>query len=82
MPSSGSAQVAIDERMAPTSRESRASRSALEKRIGSGRLRWIVAIYLVLIGGILAYNAKVTNDQRASALVVNVAARQRAYADR
>jgi len=82
MASSGSAQVAIDERMDHTSREPRSSRSALEKRIASGRLRWIVAIYLDLIGGILAYNAKVTNDQRASALVVNVAARQRAYADR
>jgi PAS domain S-box-containing protein len=45
-------------------------------------LRWVVGGYLILIASILVYNAKVTNDERASALVVNIAGRQHALAER
>jgi PAS domain S-box-containing protein len=41
-----------------------------------------VALYLILIAGILAYNARVTQHQRSSALVVNIAGRQAAFAER
>jgi PAS domain S-box-containing protein len=42
----------------------------------------VVGLYLVLIAGILAYNARVTQHQRSSALVVNIAGRQAAFAER
>jgi PAS domain S-box-containing protein len=48
----------------------------------SGRLGWVVGLYLLLIAGILAYNARVTDHQRSSALVVNIAGRQHAFAER
>jgi PAS domain S-box-containing protein len=47
-----------------------------------GRLGWVVGLYLVLIAGILVYNARVTQNERASALVVNIAGRQQAFAER
>lgn len=47
-----------------------------------GGLRWVVGVYLLLIAGILAYNARVTDHQRSSALVVNIAGRQHAFAER
>ena len=46
------------------------------------RLGWVIGLYLLLIAGILAYNAIVTENERASALVVNVAGRQHAFAER
>jgi diguanylate cyclase (GGDEF)-like protein/PAS domain S-box-containing protein len=46
------------------------------------RLRWILALYVVLIGGIVGYNANAIAKERGSALIVNVAARQRALAER
>lgn len=46
------------------------------------RLVWTVAAYLLVIAAILAYNATATGSERDSALVVNVAARQRAVAER
>ena len=42
----------------------------------------MVGLYLLLIAGILAYNARVTEHQRSSALVVNIAGRQHAFAER
>src|SRR4051794_3520163 len=45
-------------------------------------LGWVVGPYLLLIAGILAYNAIITQHERASALVVNVAGRQHAFAER
>jgi PAS domain S-box-containing protein len=42
----------------------------------------VVGLYLILIAGILAYNARVTQHQRSSALVVNIAGRQAAFAER
>jgi PAS domain S-box-containing protein len=42
----------------------------------------VVGLYLLLIAGILAYNARVTDHQRSSALVVNIAGRQHAFAER
>jgi PAS domain S-box-containing protein len=47
-----------------------------------GGLGWVVGMYLILIAGILAYNAKVTDQERSSALVVNIAGRQHAFAER
>src|SRR5262249_23162251 len=46
------------------------------------RLLWIVALYLVLIGGIVGYNARAMARERGAAIIVNVAARQRALAER
>jgi diguanylate cyclase (GGDEF)-like protein/PAS domain S-box-containing protein len=46
------------------------------------RLRWIVAVYLVVIAGIVGYNAKAISKERGAALIVNIAARQRALAER
>lgn len=42
----------------------------------------VVGVYLLLIVGILSYNARVTDNERASALVVNIAGRQQAFAER
>src|SRR4026208_1250426 len=46
------------------------------------RLRPTLAVYLVVITVIVGYNARAIADQRGSALSVNVAARQRAPAER
>ena len=46
------------------------------------RLGLVVALYLVLIGGIVAYNARAVARERGAALIVNVAARQRSLAER
>jgi diguanylate cyclase (GGDEF)-like protein/PAS domain S-box-containing protein len=48
----------------------------------SRRLRWILVPYLVVVTVIVGYNARAIAQQRGSALVVNVAARQRALAER
>src|SRR3989454_7589935 len=49
----------------------------LDRRIGR-----TLAVYLVIITVIVGYNARAIADQRGSALSVNVAARQRALAER
>ena len=49
----------------------------LDRRIGR-----TLAVYLVVITVIVGYNARAIADQRGSALSVNVAARQRALAER
>jgi diguanylate cyclase (GGDEF)-like protein/PAS domain S-box-containing protein len=46
------------------------------------RLRWIVAVYLLLIACIVGYNAKSIARERGAALIVNIAARQRALGER
>ncbi len=46
------------------------------------RLRWVVALYLVVIAGIVGYNARAISKEQGAALIVNVAARQRALAER
>ena len=43
---------------------------------------WIIALFLVLITAIVGFNARAIARERASALVINVAARQRALAER
>ena len=48
-----------------------------ERRLGA-----IVLLYLLLIAGIVGYNAREMGRERGAALVVNVAARQRALAER
>jgi diguanylate cyclase (GGDEF)-like protein/PAS domain S-box-containing protein len=46
------------------------------------RLGWILGLFLLLIAAIVGYNASATAAQRNSALMINVAARQRALAER
>jgi diguanylate cyclase (GGDEF)-like protein/PAS domain S-box-containing protein len=46
------------------------------------RLRWILVLYLIVIAGIVGYNAKAISKEQGAALIVNVAARQRALAER
>lgn len=46
------------------------------------RLAGIVILYLVLIAGIVGYNAREMSRERGAALSLNVAARQRALAER
>jgi diguanylate cyclase (GGDEF)-like protein/PAS domain S-box-containing protein len=46
------------------------------------KLGWIIALFLLLIGTIVGYNATATAHERDSTLVVNVASRQRALAER
>jgi len=53
------------------------ARLRLDRRFGV-----IVALFLVLIGLIVGYNARATAKQRDTALIINVAARQRALAER
>jgi diguanylate cyclase (GGDEF)-like protein/PAS domain S-box-containing protein len=59
-----------------------ARRSILDDRRVDRRLRWILAAYLVVVAAIVAYNAGAVAHQRDAALIVNVAARQRALAER
>jgi diguanylate cyclase (GGDEF)-like protein/PAS domain S-box-containing protein len=46
------------------------------------RLRWILALYLLVIASIVGYNARAISKEQGAALIVNVAARQRALAER
>ena len=46
------------------------------------RIAPIVAIYLVLISVMVGYDARMISDQRGSALIINVAGRQRGLAER
>jgi diguanylate cyclase (GGDEF)-like protein/PAS domain S-box-containing protein len=67
----------------PRTRETASSRFAIlgDFRLDR-RLAWIVAIYLILIAGIVAYNAREMARERGAALIVNIASRQRALAER
>lgn len=56
--------------------------SPLEAARPQRRLAGIVILYLVLIVGIVGYNAREIARERGAALIVNVAARQRALAER
>jgi diguanylate cyclase (GGDEF)-like protein/PAS domain S-box-containing protein len=47
-----------------------------------GRLRWIIGAYLAVVAGITSYTAYAVGDERDSALIVNIASRQRALAER
>jgi diguanylate cyclase (GGDEF)-like protein/PAS domain S-box-containing protein len=46
------------------------------------RLRWILAAYLALVVVIVGYNARSSSHERGAALIINVAARQRALGER
>jgi len=49
----------------------------------SGRkFGWIIALFLILIAAIVGFNARATAKERETALIINVAARQRALAER
>ena len=59
----------------------RGTRSFLEDSRLDRRLAFIVVLYLVLIASFVGYNAVAVARERGAALVVNVAARQRALAE-
>src|SRR4030095_973829 len=46
------------------------------------RLGWVIPVLIVLVSGIVVYNARAIGQQRGSALVVYTAARQRALVER
>ena len=46
------------------------------------RLGWVIPLFIVLITAIVGYNARATSQERGSALIVNIAARQRALVER
>jgi PAS domain S-box-containing protein len=46
------------------------------------RLGWVIPVLIALVAGIVVYNARALDQQRGSALVVNLAARQRALVER
>jgi PAS domain S-box-containing protein len=46
------------------------------------RLGWVIPVLIVLVAAIVVYNARAIAEQRGSALVVNLAARQRALVER
>jgi hypothetical protein len=46
------------------------------------RLGWVIPVLIVLVTAIVVYNARAIAEQRGSALVVNLAARQRALVER
>jgi high-affinity K+ transport system ATPase subunit B len=46
------------------------------------QFRWIVIVYLLVVTVLVAYNARAVARQRGAALIVNVAGRQRALAER
>jgi PAS domain S-box-containing protein len=46
------------------------------------RLGWVIPVFVVLVTAIVGYNARATSQERGSALVVNIAARQRALVER
>jgi PAS domain S-box-containing protein len=46
------------------------------------RLGWVIPVFIVLVTVIVGYNARATSQERGSALVVNIAARQRALVER
>jgi diguanylate cyclase (GGDEF)-like protein/PAS domain S-box-containing protein len=59
-----------------------AGRSGFLGGRGEGRLRWIIAAYLAVVAGIIGYTTTAIGHERDSALIVNVASRQRALAER
>ena len=46
------------------------------------RLGWVIPVLIVLVAAIVVYNARAIDQQRGSALIVNTAARQRAFVER
>src|SRR5437588_9222671 len=50
--------------------------------VSTRRLAAVVGLFFALIGAIVGYNANATSRERDQALVVNVASRQRALAER
>jgi diguanylate cyclase (GGDEF)-like protein/PAS domain S-box-containing protein len=46
------------------------------------RLGWVIPVFIVLVTAIVGYNAQATAHERGSALVVNVASRQRTLVER
>ena len=56
--------------------------SFLGERRTDRRFRWILTSYLIVTAVIISYTAGAIADQRGSALIINIAARQRALAER
>ena len=57
------------------------SRAFEDPRINR-QFRWIVIVYLMIVAVLVTYNARAVARQRGAALIVNVAGRQRALAER
>ena len=55
---------------------------AFDDRRVDHNLRWILAAYLIVVAVMVTFNARAVANQRGAALIVNVAARQRALAER
>jgi diguanylate cyclase (GGDEF)-like protein/PAS domain S-box-containing protein len=56
--------------------------SFLGERRTDRRFRWILTLYLIVTASIISYTAGAIANQRGSALIINIAARQRALAER
>ncbi len=80
MPTGG--HDASGSRKQPESRDSQPKSGFLGDIASDRRIRWILAIYLLVVFGIVGYTARATYRQRGSALIVNIAARQKALAER
>jgi PAS domain S-box-containing protein len=89
MPRSRSAEVGV---ASATRRTAAGGRSGIGRlvprlpilgdlRLGR-RLGWVIPVLIVLVAAIVVYNARAIAEQRGSALVVNLAARQRALVER
>ncbi|HYY78601.1 MAG TPA: EAL domain-containing protein [Actinomycetes bacterium] len=75
MPQSPSAEARGRGRLAP--RLPILGEVRLDRRLG-----WVIPVFVVLVTVMVGYNARATANQRGSALVVNIAARQRALVER
>src|SRR6187402_468696 len=56
--------------------------SFLGARTTDRRFRWILTLYLIVTAVIISYTAGAIAHQRGSALIINIASRQRALAER
>jgi diguanylate cyclase (GGDEF)-like protein/PAS domain S-box-containing protein len=56
--------------------------SFLGERRTDRRFRWTLTLYLIVTASIISYTATAIAHQRGSALIINIAARQRALAER
>jgi PAS domain S-box-containing protein len=89
MPSSPSAEVGATSATQRTAAGGRSGTGRLVPRfpiLGELRLDrrfgWVIPVFIVLVTAIVIYNARATSQERGSALVINIAARQHALVER
>jgi diguanylate cyclase (GGDEF)-like protein/PAS domain S-box-containing protein len=73
---------ASSRRMPLTTRYATTQRTFLGARRTDRRFRWILTLYLIVTAVIISYTAGAIAHQRGSALIINIASRQRALAER